>query len=208
VLVTSGDDFVVTVKLTTPGYDYPIPVDMAFFSSVESDKCYLSEDGITWIPIGKETEIPYDVAIRARIVEGGTALWNTLYGMMLGEDEEEDISLLRSFRDEVLIPHQTANKYVELLYKNSEEFATLFLENPSLTADAGEVVADLLPGIRNILEGGVMRLSAKEISSIESLLIQFEKEASPRLKAAVRKVRRDIRKGNIFKQLGINVNKR
>ena len=137
----------------------------------------------------------------------GTVLWGTLYDMMLGENEEEDISLLRSFRDEVLIPHQTANKYVELLYKNSEEIATLFLENPSLTADTGEVIHDLLPGIKNLLEGGVMRLSTKEISSIESLLIQFEKEASPRLKAAVRKVRRDIRKGNMFKQLGINVNK-
>ena len=204
--VSSGDSFVIVIKLTTPEYNYPIPVDT--MGPVESGMCYVSEDGGSWLPIGDGTDIPYDLAIRARIAEGGVVGWASIYDMMLGEDEgEEDLSLLRSFRDEVLVPHQDGRKYVELLYKNSEEILDLFIEDPFLTLEVGELIDGLLPGIEDLLGGGIMKLSTEEISRIESLLIQFEDEASPKLKATIRKVRRDIKKGNIFKQLGINVNK-
>jgi C1A family cysteine protease len=65
--VRGGDDFVVAVRLTTPGYCYPIPVDIA--GPAERERCYVSEDGRSWEPIGRGTAIPYDPAIRARVVE-------------------------------------------------------------------------------------------------------------------------------------------
>jgi C1A family cysteine protease len=65
--VRGGNDFVVAVRLTTPGYCYPIPVDIA--GPAERERCYVSEDGISWQPIGRGTAMPYDLAIRARVVE-------------------------------------------------------------------------------------------------------------------------------------------
>jgi len=65
--VRGGDDFVVAVRLTTPGYCYPIPVDIA--GPAESERCYVSEDGKSWQPIGRGTTMPYDLAIRARVVK-------------------------------------------------------------------------------------------------------------------------------------------
>jgi len=206
--ITSDDDFVVSIKLTTPGYNYPIPVDDNGFASVESGLCYLSEDGELWIPIGVDTDIPYDVAIRVRIIEGGSALWGSLYDMMLGEDVGKNLSLLRGFRDNFLLSQQAGKKYVNLLYKHSDEIVTLLLQNPSLIKEAGRLIDRLLPEITNLLNDGVMKLSREELASIESFLTQCEIEATPRLKLVIRKVKKDISKGKGFKQLGIKVNKR
>ncbi len=65
--VKDRDDFVVAVRLITPGYHYPIPVDIA--GPAEQGRCYVSEDGRSWLPIGRGTAMPYDPAIRARVVE-------------------------------------------------------------------------------------------------------------------------------------------
>lgn len=65
--VRGGNDFVVAIRLTTPGYRYPIPVDIV--GPAEKDRCYVSKDGTSWQPIGLETTMPYDLAIRARVVE-------------------------------------------------------------------------------------------------------------------------------------------
>ena len=203
VSVTSGDDFIVTVKFTTPGYYYPIPVDI--LGPVESGMCYVSEDGLSWQLIGNGTNIPYDVAIRARIAQGDMPGWPDVYNTILIEDE--DLSLLRIFRDRALVPNQVGKEYVDLLYKNSGEVATLLLENPFLTAEAGEVINELLPGVRNLLEGGVMELSREELANIEFLLAQFETEASPHLKSAIRKVKKNIRNEEILRQLGFVISK-
>ncbi len=203
--VTSGDDIVVTVKLTTPGFNYPIAVDI--IGPTESDACYLSTDGLSWLPIGEDTEIPYDIAVRTRIVPEIITGWPVVYNTMLRDEEERALSLLRRYREEVLVPHPAGKKYVELLYKHSGEIARTFMENPSLMAGAGRLINGLLPAIRDSLEGTEMMLSKKKIDSIESLLNRFEAEASPGLKLTIRKVRMDLRKGKMFKQLGIATSK-
>ena len=66
VRVKGGDDFVVAIRLTTPGYCYPIPVDIT--GPAERGRCYVSEDGKAWQAIGRGTTMPYDLAVRARVV--------------------------------------------------------------------------------------------------------------------------------------------
>jgi hypothetical protein len=179
---------------------------MNFISPVESGRCYLSEDGESWIPIGAGTEIPYDVALRGIIVRDDPPRWDTLYGTLLGEDEEKALSLLRSFRDNVLVLHHAGNKCVKLLYKNSEEIATVLMKNPTLVTEAGEVINELLPGVRTVLGGGVMEFSEDASERIRSFLSQFEIEASPQLKLAIRKAKKAMREGKLFKQLGVAIN--
>ena len=66
VLVTNGDDFVVSVKFTTTtGYTKPIPLSAHI--PIESGKSYLSLDGTSWMPIGEGTSVTFDLGIRARL---------------------------------------------------------------------------------------------------------------------------------------------
>jgi C1A family cysteine protease len=206
VSVTKDDDFIIVTKLTTPGNNYPIPADMNFNSPVESGRCYLSEDGESWILIGVNTEIPYDVALRARVVRDDPPTWDTLYGTMLGGDEEKSLALLRKFRDHVLVRNHAGNDYVKLLYKNSEEIAAVLMENPILAAEAGELIDELLPGITALLGGDMMKLSEDESDRIVSLLSRFEIRASPQLKLVIRKAKKAMSKGKFFKELGRAIN--
>ena len=201
--VTGGDDVIIAARLTTPGNNYPIPADMSFISPVESGRCYLSEDGQSWMAIGAGTEIPYDVALRARIVREDPPTWDSLYAAILGEDGEQNLALLRQFRDHVLVPDPAGNDYVRLLYKHSEEIAALFMENPLLAAEAGELLEELLPDIADVLEGSPMELGENTSERMVSLLSLCAVEAGPRLKGAILKVRKAIRDGRFFKQSGI-----
>ena len=197
--VIRGEEFVVVLKLTTPGYNYPIPVDI--MGILESEVCYVSEKGTSWQPIGQGTNIPYDLAVRARIIQGDSGGWPIVYTQMLS-DEEESLSLLRRFRDEVLLSHRQWNSYVNLLYKNSDELSALFLENPFLTVKAKDLINELLPRVRKSLQGEEMIISRDEATSIELFLEEFETEASPRLKNAIRKAKSFLREGRSSKQFG------
>jgi len=158
--------------------------------------------------------------------------WPMAYEKMWGEKKGENLSLLRSFRDGVLADSELGREYISMLYNNSLEILILLIRDPSLTKETKEVIDELLPGIKFLLEGrkiskkkkavidkllpGKQSLrkskkisfSEKKIAHIESLLKHFNKKAfSPQLKRAIKKVRRDLSKGILFKQLGVTVKK-
>ena len=201
--VTGGDDFVVAVRLTTPDYNFPIPVDV--LGPPESGLCYLSVDGRTWVPTGEGTTIPYDVAIRARVVKGDISKWPAAYELMLNE-EEKTLSVLRRYRDEALVPHPLGRKYVDLLYKNSEDIAQLLLENPLLAADAGEVIDELMPAINDYLENGEIELSREKLNVMAVFLTRLAMQANPRVRRVIHKFKSTLRKEVLLNQLGIVIN--
>ena len=131
--------------------------------------------------------------------------WSMAYDKIWGVKMGENIPLLRSFRNDVLAYHEVGRDYIFMLYDNSLEILTLLIQNPSLTEETKEVVDGLMPRIQLLLDRGEMSLSKKQLTVVESLLAEFETEASPKLRAAIRKARKDIREGKIFEQLGITI---
>jgi hypothetical protein len=121
----------------------------------------------------------------------------------LGENSHDDLMSLRDFRDEVLLSNQRGKKYVELLYAHSVEIALLLLESPGLSSQTAEVMAKLQPGLKSLVEGEGMTVSHELMDEIELLLEEFEAKASPGLRTAIERVKREIKKGDVFKQLGI-----
>jgi len=130
---------------------------------------------------------------------------SALYESMLGEGSHGKLSRLRDFRDGVLLFNQTGKKYVSLLYHHSEEIASLLSEDQSLSSHTEVVLGDLMPAVSALLDGGETTISVNAVSDIEVLLDKFEVRASPELKVTIKKVKRDIRKGTIFRNLGITV---
>ena len=204
VTVTASDDFVVAIKLTTPGYNFPIPVDITT-GPKESGLCFLSVNGISWVPIGEGTTIPYDVAIRARITKGDVSRWPEVYEIMLNENGDDELSLLRRFRDEALELQPWGKRWVQLLYNNSEEIANLMLEDPLLTAEAGKIIDQLIPVVQSYLENKEMKLSVEQLDSILILLSCFESKASLGLKRVISTFRSDLSRRDILSQRGVIV---
>jgi len=136
-------------------------------------------------------------------------LWPMAYDKMWRAKKRENLSLLRSFRDGVLAESEVGREYIFMLYNNSLEILILLIQDPSLTKETKEVIDELLPGIQSLLEGKKISLSEEKTDHLESLFKHFDKKTfNPQLKRAIKKVRRDLSEGILFKQLGINGKKR
>ncbi len=70
--IEAGDDFFVKVKYQTPQFNYPIPSD--YKAPVETNKCWISHDGESWIAMGKGTSYVADLTIKAYTVPQSKSL--------------------------------------------------------------------------------------------------------------------------------------
>lgn len=131
--------------------------------------------------------------------------WPMAYDKMWNTKKNENLLLLRVFRDEVLLNTDVGREYTFLLYDNSLEIAILLLQEPSLTTQTREVIDELLMSVESLLYNDEMEISQDTIDNFVTLLDQFETKASPKLKTALNKVRRDIYKGELLKQLEISI---
>jgi len=113
------------------------------------------------------------------------------------------LQLLRDFRDVVLASTPKGNEYIDTYYQHAPEVASLLLSDERLRTKAITLLADLLPTIETILVDEKAVLSKTLVLDIESLLDALATKASPALKAEISKVQRDIRGGEIFRQLGM-----
>jgi len=100
---------------------------------------------------------------------------------------------------------EVGRSYVNLLYRNSQEIATLLMQDPLLRKEVRKLINELLPYVNSLQEGKKVSLSKGKIAHIDSVLKRFESKASPQLKKAIKKVRRDVRKGIVFKRFGMSV---
>lgn len=70
ILLNWGNDFYIKVKITTPNYRYPLPIEYKIngyssTTSIEEGKCWISDTGTNWVQIGAETAYEYDLCIKA-----------------------------------------------------------------------------------------------------------------------------------------------
>ena len=131
--------------------------------------------------------------------------WPALYNKMLGDDCQEEIHLLRNFRDKVLMANKRSKAHVDILYKNSAQIALLLLKDGNLKIETAGVIEQLLPEIASLLEGEETVISSRMVTTIETLLDKYEVKAGPGVKLTIRKLKKEIEKGEFFDQLGIKV---
>ena len=132
-------------------------------------------------------------------------LWPLLYDKMWGNKKEVNLVLLRAFRDEILLHTEIGRNYTVTLYNNSLEIVILLLQEPSLAAQTKEVINEFLISVESLFYNDRMEIRRDTIVKFQSLLDHAETKASPELKAAIKKLKKDIREEKVFTQLGINI---
>jgi hypothetical protein len=133
-------------------------------------------------------------------------LWTpALYESIVGRNTMEKLARLRRLRDEVLGVHQTGAFYVDLLYDYSEEVATLLLRDPELRARTAGFLARVQLDVNALLAGKHITVTGVLHGEMESLLDDFRAHASPGLQTVLEKVKKEMREGALFEELGITV---
>lgn len=155
-----------------------------------------SGTGICTVTMGEDTTVTAHFS---------TLFWPMAYDKMWGDKKNENLKLLRSFRDGMLTDNAVIREHLLTLYGNSLEVLLILVQDPGLLVETKEFVDELLPGVQSLLDGGTTHMPQQQISNLERLLTRFESKASPELKAGIRKVRRDIETRELFEELGIVV---
>ena len=66
---SASGDFYIKIKYFTPGYTHPVPVEREVenfaYPQIESDKCWISFEGLEWSALGSGTSSEVDLCIRA-----------------------------------------------------------------------------------------------------------------------------------------------
>lgn len=133
-------------------------------------------------------------------------LWPKVYEQMWGELREENLFLLRTFRDTVMAEREWGRESIGLIYDNSVEIAVLLLYHPLLRKEARELAGEMLPAVQLLLAGKHATLPRTKVAQLQSFIDTFEKEAfSPELRSALRKIREDIKEDTVFEEFGISV---
>ena len=138
-------------------------------------------------------------------VEGESPLWPLLYKKMWGSKKAQNLSLLRAFRDEILVDTKLGREYVSLLYTHSLEIFTFLLQDPSSITLVSEVIDELLLSIESLRYNEELEIGHGTINKFESLLDTVEGKASPGLKTAIKRIKKDIGEKRGFKQLRIRI---
>lgn len=127
------------------------------------------------------------------------------FNYLLNEDTWT-LKKLRGVRDNILSKTDKGREYVVLFYANSPEIISLLKTDNTIRTQAMNMLYNIIPDVIASLESG--KISFKQVSDgeIENFCKMVDSKASPRLKRAIEKLRRDIKEGIIFEQLGKNGN--
>jgi len=118
---------------------------------------------------------------------------------LLGFDDPR-LDILRQFRDEVLDNSENGKKLMDVYYKYGSELIDAFDENPGIGEFATEVLEKTITRLYEAL-GSEERLLTDEIAAdIEILIDELDAVvASPELKKTMKQIKRDMKKGTLFK---------
>ena len=102
----------------------------------------------------------------------------------------------------------TGRAYVKLFYRHALEVTAILVKNPSLAAEARNLLNTLLPEVKAAVQGRAVAISEKEINNIISVLNAISSEASLDLSRSIQKIKRDIGQKKILNKMGIKKIKR
>ena len=108
----------------------------------------------------------------------GEPSWNSTYQTLL--DSSEKLTLLREYRDTILLQHPNGRFQVKRLYSQSNELLTILNLNPQFIIEAQRIIEKNLPEIQKILnhQEGILQ----DTQGIQTFIENFASHSSLRTK--------------------------
>ena len=117
--------------------------------------------------------------------------------------ESASLNLLRQFRMHRMARNETGRTYTNLYYRHGAELVGLIMENREIRDDMSNLLREIIPVIRMILQGKTILLDEEWIENIDNHMDRLESGSSSDLKRTIKMIREDMRDKDKLKPFGL-----
>jgi hypothetical protein len=118
---------------------------------------------------------------------------------------DENFSLLRRVRDEILVEDEQGRIYIDTYYRHGWELFLILLTAHELRMEAREIVEEVLPVSQALLTKGQALMPRELLVKVTAFLGKVSRYAHPRLKAALNDMQAHFQKGEELERFGITI---
>jgi hypothetical protein len=119
--------------------------------------------------------------------------------------ESDHLGLLRNFRDSTLNRTEKGKEYIDLYYVYASEISLIMMNDSEVKSRMERLLHQLLPLVTPLMERGDVIFTSEIKDEIALLLDECEAEGSPFLKAAMKRIRKELNGGALFKDMGFEI---
>ena len=119
--------------------------------------------------------------------------------------ESDHLGLLRDFRDSTLNRTEKGKEYIDLYYTCASEISLIMMNDFDVNNKMEKLLHQLIPLVTPLMERGDVIFTSELKDEIFLLLDEFEAKGSPFLKTVIKRVRKEMNKGEIFKDMGFEI---
>jgi hypothetical protein len=121
------------------------------------------------------------------------------------DNDESKLAVLREMRDVRIAGSCMGTTLIDLYYEHAEEVSEILRDDQDLKMMAATVVGEIVEKAAALNNNEEVSINQELVGSILSLTDKINANASPDLKKAIQRVKREIKKGALFEQLGITL---
>ena len=126
-------------------------------------------------------------------------------GLVLNNDKTK-LEVLRDTRDTRLTRTALGQSLIDLYYKHTGEISSILLADEELQKITANAVNEIAEKALSLNSNGRVSIDNNLIESVLEIADLISEDASPELRRGINKVKRVIRRRNIFRHLGITIN--
>jgi PKD repeat protein len=123
---------------------------------------------------------------------------------LLLDDDEGQLTILRNFRDTVVSQTLPGLGLIELYYKYALEIVSILEADEELRAEAGAVLAELLPEFQSAIDGDSMTLTAAQLDKIKAVIGGIAAQAGSELGEVLAQIAIELSEGQLFENIGVS----
>ena len=118
------------------------------------------------------------------------------------DDAAGALDILREMRDARMAGSCQGRSLIDLYYEHAEEVSGILNADQELKMVAHSVLGEIVENAAALNTRGEVGINQELVEDILALADTIDAYASPELKRAINRVRKEIEKGSIFEQMG------
>jgi hypothetical protein len=124
---------------------------------------------------------------------------------VVSQGDINKLTVVRQFRDKVLMDTPKGREYVLLFYKHTFEVTSILIMHPEIAVQSKAALDSIMPQIKAALESNHIEISDAQTEQISNVLDAIGRHAGSELHKAIQAFQNALKQSEIFNEVGITV---